>query len=278
MSWFADAKLETKIRTVGYVFGVASAGVVATSWLAPAYAVWGASAGAVFTFVGAHLFSRTIAAPFAELTGLVEERGARRHSLTQFTDRQDCVGRLSRAVLAMLDSESLLTTEASNAAHSSGATQVVSALAEGLQRLAAGEVGKPIRTPFPAEYEALRADFNNADAHLQDIMSRVVTASAGIKTGSAEIAQASDDLSRRTEQQAASLEQTAAAMDQITHTVRDTAKGAADVNQSVNEAHRDAEAGGAIVRDAVAAMDGIEKSSNEIAQIISVIEIGRAHV
>ena len=87
-----------------------------------------------------------------------------------------------------------------------------------------------------------------------------------------EIAQASDDLSQRTEQQAASLEETAAAMDQLTATVRRTAGGARQASEVVGAARGEAQHSGDVVRDAVAAMGEIERSSRQIGQIIGVID------
>ncbi|MDE1906832.1 MAG: methyl-accepting chemotaxis protein, partial [Rhodospirillales bacterium] len=92
------------------------------------------------------------------------------------------------------------------------------------------------------------------------------------RSGTGEIAAAADDLSRRTEQQAASLEETAAALDEITATVRRTAEGASHAHEVVTSAQTDAERSGVVVRDAVAAMSGIETSSQQISNIIGVID------
>src|SRR6202041_3236762 len=89
---------------------------------------------------------------------------------------------------------------------------------------------------------------------------------------STEISQASDNLSRRTEQQAASLEETAAALDEITATVRKTAEGAGQARDAVGSARADAERSSIVVRDAVSAMGQIERSAQQISQIIGVID------
>ncbi|HET6375577.1 MAG TPA: methyl-accepting chemotaxis protein, partial [Methylocella sp.] len=93
-----------------------------------------------------------------------------------------------------------------------------------------------------------------------------------IHSGSNEIASAADDLSRRTEQQAASLEETAATLDQITATVKNTAQGATHAQEVVLSAKSDADESGEVVRQAIAAMGGIETSSRQIGQIIGVID------
>ena len=149
---------------------------------------------------------------------------------------------------------------------------VVQSLANGLGRLAAGDLTCDMAEPFAPEYERLRTDFNAAVGELRGLITTIIASTSTIRSGTGEISQASDDLSRRTEQQAASLEQTAAALDQITATVRKTAEGATATHAVVVSAKTEAERGEAVVKDAVNAMGEIEKSANEIGQIIGVID------
>ena len=154
----------------------------------------------------------------------------------------------------------------------SSRVQAFSEIGSALEQLAAGDLTCRLEATMPAAYEKLRADLNAAMAQLQDSMLAIVGNVGGIRSGTGEISQAADDLSRRTEQQAASLEQTAAALDEITATVRRTAEGAKQARESVIKTKSDAEHSGDIVRQAVAAMSGIEQSSRQIGQIISVID------
>ena len=149
---------------------------------------------------------------------------------------------------------------------------VVTNLAEGLQRLAAGELDFRLRTAFDADYEKLRADYNDAMQHMEEVLRTIVGATDALRTGASEIGAASQDLSRRTEQQAASLEETAAALEEITATVRQTAQGAREAGTLVSSATADAERSGQVVRNAVDAMTEIEGSSDQITQIIGVID------
>jgi methyl-accepting chemotaxis protein len=148
---------------------------------------------------------------------------------------------------------------------------VVADLAAGLAQLAEGNLTGRLRA-FPEEYKQLETDFNAAIGKLQDTISVIAGNSQGIHSGTGEISQAADDLSKRTEQQAASLEETAAALDEITATVRKTAEGAKHASEVVIAAKADAEASGKVVQDAVVAMGAIEKSAQEISQIIGVID------
>jgi len=150
--------------------------------------------------------------------------------------------------------------------------QVVEGIASGLDRLSNGQLAYRLNTAFAPEYEKLRADFNGAMARLQSTMSVIVDRSSAIGASAHEISQASNDLSRRTEQQAAALEETAAALEQITATVTRSAENAVEAGGVVQAARSEAVEGQAVVGRAVTAMGEIERSSNEIGNIIGVID------
>ncbi len=149
---------------------------------------------------------------------------------------------------------------------------VVEGLAAGLSRLAEGDLTHTLSTPFSADYESLRRDFNAAVSQLKSAMGHIVANADAIRGGTGEISSAADDLSRRTEQQAASLEETAAALGEITNRVRQSAEGAEQARGVVGAARADAERSGQVVRRAVEAMTGIETSSGQIGQIVGVID------
>ena len=165
--------------------------------------------------------------------------------------------------------------ERTEAEHAEAARQqefVVHSVATGLEKLSSGDLLFRLTTAFGGDYEKLRGDFNAAMARLQETMQAIATNTQGVRSGAEEITQASDDLSRRTEQQAASLEETAAALDEITATVRRTAEVANEARDLVSTSKGDAERSGEVVRQTVGAMDGIESSSKQIANIIGVID------
>ena len=149
---------------------------------------------------------------------------------------------------------------------------VVQSLADALDHLAQGDLAYRIERTFPPEFEQLRADFNGAIGRLSQTLNQIIGGAGMIRSGAGEISAAADDLSRRTEQQAASLEETAAALDQITVTVRKTASGAKTAAEVVLAARGDAQTSGEVVRQAVEAMSEIEDSSQQIGQIIGVID------
>ncbi|WGM47940.1 hypothetical protein KOAAANKH_02826 [Brevundimonas sp. NIBR10] len=126
--------------------------------------------------------------------------------------------------------------------------------------------------PQTGTHKTVQDDFNAAIESLRVTLDEVLQSVGSIRSGSDEIAGASDDLSRRTEQQAASLEETAAALDQITATVKRSAAGAMQAANVASGTRSDAEKSGLVVREAVIAMGEIQQSSNEIGQIIGVID------
>lgn len=149
---------------------------------------------------------------------------------------------------------------------------VVVELADALGKLSEGNMAYRIAQPFPADYETLRACFNATMDALSDVIGRVSTSASSVHVGASEIRAASSDLALRTEQQVASLDKTVAAMNQVTGMVRKTATSATEVKRSIEEAHAEASDGGRVVEHAMLAMSGIEKSAQEITQIINVID------
>ena len=149
---------------------------------------------------------------------------------------------------------------------------VANSIGAGLAKLADMDLTYRMTSDIPEAYCKLQIDFNAALEQLEKTVQGLKGSTQGINSGTQEISNASDDLSRRTEQQASSLEETAAALDQITATVRKTAEGAAQARGVVSTAKTDAERSGEVVRKAIEAMSGIEKSSQQISQIIGVID------
>jgi methyl-accepting chemotaxis protein len=148
----------------------------------------------------------------------------------------------------------------------------VDALGEGLTRLSQGDLCAAITSPFPADLERLRNDFNEVATNLKRVMTEIATNSSSIRANSQQMKSAADDLARRTEQQAASLEQTSAALSQITETVRTATDRAEEASHMVDNAKDYAEKSGEVVSDAMAAMERIEGATGEIGKIINVID------
>ncbi|WP_242116550.1 methyl-accepting chemotaxis protein [Sphingomonas lacusdianchii] len=274
MKWFSkDAPIRAKFMVMGIVYVALTCVPFATTVLVvngtfgemAALGITGATVAVAILL--AMLFRKIVCDPYV---GTVERmEGIAQGDFTTpigFADHRDCVGRMAHAMEVFRENGRVVKEAAA------AQQQVVGSLGQGLSRLAASDVTYRIEQSFPADYERLRIDFNAAMDAVSEVLSAVRDATSGINNGANDIRQASDDLSQRTEQQAASLEETAAAMDQITSTVKETATGASRANMVVIETRDEAEQSGDVVRRAVEAMNGIERASAEIGDIISVID------
>ena len=274
IDWFRkNAPVRQKFVAMGVVYTALGAIPVATTALAlsgtssPALLLAAAGGALGLIVVMSAMFRAMVCNPYVSSVEQLEGIAAGDlETPIRFLDYRDCVGRMARAQEVFRANAQIVKTAAATQ------QQVVGALGQGLSRLAASDVSHRIDETFPADYEPLRRDFNTAMQAVSEVLVAVREATNGINHGANDIRDASDNLSQRTEQQAASLEQTAAAMDQITGTVRETAVGANRTNAVVSETRDEAEQSGDVVRRAVEAMNGIERASAEIGEIISVID------
>ncbi|MFC4296503.1 methyl-accepting chemotaxis protein [Castellaniella hirudinis] len=122
------------------------------------------------------------------------------------------------------------------------------------------------------EVTLLEQALRNMGQDLRSTVSEIRTGSDAIASASAEISAGNLDLSSRTEQQASSLAETAATMEQITATVRQNADNAQQANTLAASAAKTATDGGAIVAELVSTMSEINTKSQQVADIIGVID------
>ncbi len=151
-------------------------------------------------------------------------------------------------------------------------TQVTSSIAEGLRQLAKGNLELELSHPFAEHFESLRDDFNTAAAQLRETLLAVSQVAVSIHSGTRAMSEGAVDLSKRTEHQAASLEETAAALDQITANVSCSSQKAEEARTIAIQASISASNSGVVVENAVDAMQRIESSSQQIFNIIGVID------
>lgn len=150
-------------------------------------------------------------------------------------------------------------------------TRVIDGLGQGLENLARGNLDFRLGD-FPKTYERLKDDFNSAADRLERTLANIASGASVIGASTRDVAAATEDLSRRTEMQAAHLGETAAAINEVATMVAKTADGAHRANEAVSMAKSEAEGSGEIVRCAIDAISRIEKSSQDIAHIIGVID------
>ncbi|MCE7029059.1 methyl-accepting chemotaxis protein [Jiella avicenniae] len=148
----------------------------------------------------------------------------------------------------------------------------MSEIKAGFGRLAGGDLTVRLDKAFSVDYEGVRKLFNDSAAALEAAFEEVMRLIASNRTGIAEMIVATNDIAQRTEQQAASLEETVAALGEVTGAVNHTADGASHARKTAETARQKAQTGGAVVAEAITAMSAIEGSSQQINQIIGVID------
>ena len=107
---------------------------------------------------------------------------------------------------------------------------------------------------------------------LRQVVSTVRDSSDSIATGAGQIAVGNSDLSQRTEQQAGNLQQTAASMEELASTVHANAQAAQQAAQLAQSAQDVSLEGGVASGKVAQVMQEIDQSSQQIAQIIGVID------
>lgn len=155
---------------------------------------------------------------------------------------------------------------------SQSAAQSLSDIAHFLDALAAGDLTARMQGDYRGMYARIRDDANDSAEKLHDVVARIVAAADTISTAASQISAGAEDLAQRTEEQASSLEETATAMEQVSATVQSNADLAQRANHTATTTRRMAEEGSAIAEGAIAAMREIRQSSQQITDIVGVID------
>ncbi|TGD73189.1 PAS domain-containing protein, partial [Mangrovimicrobium sediminis] len=145
-------------------------------------------------------------------------------------------------------------------------------LSQVLASMSRGDLTCGMRGDYDGLFAKFKLDVNATVDVLRDTVQQILASSANISASSSEISEGNSDLLQRTESQASSLEETASSMEEMTAAVKSSADNARQANQLASSAREQAEVGGQVVRRAIDAMGEINKSSSQIADIISVID------
>ena len=141
-----------------------------------------------------------------------------------------------------------------------------------LAALASGDLTIRLQDNFPDRYSRVRDDFNSSVEKQEHVLSEIIYLADGISDSAGEISQAADSLARRSETQAANIEQTSAMLNDVTETVTTTAETSRTADTTTSATRSRVESSSEVMSGAIAAMGDIEKSSDQISQIVSVID------
>ena len=200
-------------------------------------------------------------------------KGEINHTLTQ--DRRD-LHEIKAITRGLEDLQSQLQTAASakEALQLSEAAQqqVVQSLTNGLNQLAAGDLTARIAERFDPKYQGLADNFNVAATALSDLVARVIETANGILSGARGISEATTELSQRTETQGVTLQNAAAALEELTRNIIGSQSDATELDGLASLASDKGVAMGVTMAKSVSAIEAIKSSSQQIEQIVGVIE------
>jgi len=151
-------------------------------------------------------------------------------------------------------------------------SQPLGELTTAITQVTQGDLTQPLRSQRSDEIGDLVNQVEAMRQRYSLTLHKVRSSVDSIGTASSEIASGSQDLSARTERAASNLQLAANHMGQLTSAVRSSADAARQANQLAASAAEVAARGGAAVGDVVATMDQINRSSQKIADITSVID------
>ena len=137
---------------------------------------------------------------------------------------------------------------------------------------AAGDLAARMEGDYQGTLADLKTSLNHSSANLSETLSSVSATSNSVAHMADNMAQASDDISERIQAQASSLEETAASMEELTSTVVENAEHAVQAQKLTEEAVDTSNATNRIVEQAVDAMAKVSESSQQMAEIIELID------
>lgn len=259
-------------------------------WMSITALLIGSAVMILFSIAIGWFMNRSIGHAIVDMTGTMTALADGNSEIeVPHIDRKDEVGSMAAAVQVFKENAirngELVREQEANKAQSEVERQraqeeaiqserktVLESFGTALSNIAAKNLEYRIMDQVPSAYEELKENFNSAIENLEGTLVQIGHNADVIRSGAGEIRSASDELSRRTEQQAASVEETAAAVEEITATVKSTADRAKEAGSLVGQTRTEAENSGVVVKKAVTAMGEIKGSSEQIANIIGVID------
>ncbi|MGP6088524.1 methyl-accepting chemotaxis protein [Antarctobacter jejuensis] len=221
---------------------------------------------------------RWILAPVGQLGTAVTAISEKQYdTVIPHTNRPDSVGAVARSVdtfrQQLRDAE--IERQAEQDLHEKRAA-LFDALCRSMDALKNGAVGTRVDQGAWADLGGntmeLCENFNGLSEAFETLIDQMQASISIVKEGSDDLKVTSTDMSRRAETQAATLEESAAALEQISSAVNSSAERAKKANDVADDNRHRAESGTEVMERALKAMSNISKSSEEITNIITVID------
>ncbi len=140
------------------------------------------------------------------------------------------------------------------------------------EALAQGDLSRMIEGEYHGEFQALKDSFNGFVGRLNELLHQAKSISSEVASAGGQVRGTSHELAQTSERQSAAVQQSTAALTETASQVKANADNAHVANQLVQEASSAANVGQERMTEMATAMEGIARSSQEIAKIIKVID------
>lgn len=233
--------------------------------------------GGAFLFaLVASLFAYTrIGRPMNRMSSVIADLSDRKFETTvPYLNRNDEIGAIARASEILRESGASHEAELQQMQERREGEQsaALNALAQGLNRLASGDLSRDIDTALANDYEELRNDFNVALHSLVATISQILSSSDRMHGSVNEIARATDDLSQRTEKSVSALYDTSETLKHLTKLVETTTQSAIEANGISRSARERVAASNEVLDETVKAMKELDESSEKIVSIVGMVD------
>jgi methyl-accepting chemotaxis protein len=150
--------------------------------------------------------------------------------------------------------------------------EVLSALGERLEGLAAGNLAARLNSTFPPGYDQARQMLNAACTSLEKLVGGVATNADRVATGSRELREAAGSLATKTEEQAAQIETATRTATAVLNEFENQSRLWSETRATALTAKAEADRGTTVIAGTAEAMERIERSSAQIGEMIAFID------
>lgn len=213
-------------------------------------ALIGMVAGVIFAFVIGIILTRSITSPLSKGVKFAQEIAMGDLQIKLDIYQKDELGILAEALRDMLKS--------------------LQYKADKIESIARKDL--TIDVQKSSEKDGLGASLILMKDSLNEILTQVNIAVDQVSTGSDQVSQASQSLSQGATEQASSLEEISSSTNEVNGQSRQNAENATEANAIARKAAEDAAKGNEQMKNLMVAMDGINKSSEEIKKVVKVID------
>ena len=172
---------------------------------------------------------------------------------------------------AVLDQQATQRTQAEQRAVAEDLRSRVAQLTKIVEAIANGDLTQKVSTEGNDDLSRLAGSISRMSQDLRELIGQVIESTGQQNEGAQAIAESSQNLSEGSQSQAAAAEQMSASVESLLRSIKVISESAGVARQQADSTANLAKSGGTSVTEAVAAMKLIQKSSDQINDIIQVI-------